>query len=136
MAAAKLHSSCSQCAKLGFSLGVSSEDRRRRIFCKSIQLLQNSAKSGCHLCMLIFTSIAPQNGAGGYWRRELDVPIEYAYIDNGEPHLLISWGLTNRRLKLSPLPSPRVLRQPSISAPPQASSLLRHVTSESKEQTY
>ncbi|KUJ21218.1 HET-domain-containing protein [Mollisia scopiformis] len=126
MADTKLHSLCSVCAKLAFRLGAFIKDNRRpRNFHRSLRHLENSAKSGCHLCMLIFTSLASENGVGDYWRVEPDGPVKCVFRNNGEPHLLVTWNLVIRRFKLSSLPAPRVLRQPSIPAAIQDSSLLR-----------
>jgi len=125
MTTTPLHSLCAVCAKLDFNF----ESRRPKPFYKSLQLLENSAKSGCHLCVLIFTSLVIQNQEADSWRKEADGPVKCSFKDGGEPHLLAEWkGWLNRsKLKLFALPSPRLLRQSSIAAVPQASpSLLQH----------
>jgi hypothetical protein len=135
MATAPLHSLCAVCAKLDFKL----ESRRPRSFYKSLQLLENSAKSGCHLCVLIFTSLVLQVQETDSWRKEADGPVKCSFKDGGEPHLLIEWkGWLNRsKLKLFPLSSPRPLRQSSVAAASQASpSLLQHNKSESVKKQY
>jgi len=136
IASAELHSLCIVCAKLCFRPGAFvKDDRRPTKFFKSLQLLEKSARSGCHLCMLIFTSLAPQNGADDSWKIEPDGTVKCGYRENGEPHLLVQWNLLTRRFKLSSLPSPRVLRQQSIPAVLQASPILPHCASESKKRT-
>jgi hypothetical protein len=135
MATAPLDSLCAVCAKLDFKL----ESRLPRSFYKSLQLLENSARSGCHLCVLIFTSLVLQNQEPNSWRKEADGPVKCSFKDGGEPHLLVEWkGWLNRsKLKLFALPSPRLLRQSSIAVLPQASpSLLQHNKSEFVKKHY
>lgn len=135
MADAKLHSLCSVCAKLGLRLGAfMNENQCLRNFHKSLRLLENSAKSGCHLCMLIFTSIASESGTDHSWRVDPDNPVKCAYRNNGEAHLLVKWNLVTRRFKLSSLPIPRLLRRASTILP--GPFLLQHDASEFKKRNY
>jgi len=71
-----LHNLCAQCLRIDFSPSPPGSRKQSQKLYANILDLEASAKNGCHLCTLFFSSLTLNAGGTEKWRRHPDGPVK------------------------------------------------------------